>query len=1032
MALGIVLAWCACALALDPSLDISQYAHTSWKVRDGFTKGYISSIAQTADGYLWLGTEFGLVRFDGVRAVPWRPPAGQQLPSSYIRHVMAARDGTLWIATQKGLASWKDGKLTTYPELPGKIPSALLEDREGTIWVGLAQPGVLCAFRGANAQCYGSGSFGTSVSALYEDHNGNLWVGVWGGLWRWAPGAPQRYDFPPDVSFTNSLTEDERGVLLLGTDSGLKEFAGGKIQSYAVPGMPIGVRARPYRSMDGSLWIPTDQGLLHLHRGRVDKFSADDGLSGDYLMAIFEDREGSLWVSTFEGLDRFRELAVPRMSVNDGLLSALVNSVQATADGNVWIGAHAGLNRYGSDRMIAYRTESTLAENGRTGEQNPGTEGRITDIANSGLKGVVGSLGIDDRGRLWVSTAESVFYFADGRFVRVPGVPGRFTDAISADGHGNVWLLNGYEGLFQVRADGEVQRFPSLPPIAFPKNYWGVLLPDRSGNGLWIGSFDGGLFYFKDGQVRASYAATDGLGAGRVNRLRFGPTGSVWAATEGGLSHIRDGHIATLTSKNGLPCDNVHWSIEDDDHAVWLYMPCGLARIDRSELDAWINDPRHVVKTTVFDATDGVRSRAFPTGITPPVTKSADGRIWFTGLDGVNVIDPRHLAFNQLPPPVHIEQVIADDKTYGASNGLRLPPHVRYLAIDYTALSLVAPEKVRFRYKLEGEDKDWREVVNDRQVQYTNLPPKHYRFRVIAANNSGVWNEEGAALDFVIPPAWYQTNWFRALCVAAFLTLLWVAYQFRVRQLAYQFNMRLEERVNERTRIARDLHDTLLQSFQALLPRLQAAIYKLPANPVDARKTLEETVDMAAEAITEGRDAVQGLRMSTVEKNDLAVAIRTVGEELASAETNQSSPNFKVVVEGTSRNLHPILRDEVYRLAAEGLRNAFRHAAAQNVEVEIRYDEKYFRLRVRDDGKGIGPEVLRGDGREGHYGLHGMKERAKLVGGKLTIWSEVDGGTEIELIISASRAYGKPTRRFWYFGKRSATDTDVEETIERE
>ena len=252
----------------------------------------------------------------------------------------------------------------------------------------------------------------------------------------------------------------------------------------------------------------------------------------------------------------------------------------------------------------------------------------------------------------------------------------------------------------------------------------------------------------------------------------------------------------------------------------------------------------------------------------------------------------------------------------------------------------------------------------------------------------------------------------------------------RVRQLAHQFSTRLEERVSERIRIARDLHDTLLQSFQALLPLFQAAIYKLPEGAIDARKIMEEAVDQASEAITEGRDAVQGLRMSTVEKNDLAVAIRTVGEELASAETNQSSPNFNVVVEGTSRNLHPILRDEVYRVAAEALRNAFRHAAAQNVEVEIRYDEKYFRLRVRDDGKGIGPEVRRVGGREGHFGLHGMTERAKLVGGKLTIWSEVDGGTEIELIIPASRAYGKSTRRFWYFGKRSATDTDVQEMTE--
>jgi signal transduction histidine kinase len=273
---------------------------------------------------------------------------------------------------------------------------------------------------------------------------------------------------------------------------------------------------------------------------------------------------------------------------------------------------------------------------------------------------------------------------------------------------------------------------------------------------------------------------------------------------------------------------------------------------------------------------------------------------------------------------------------------------------------------------------------------------------VTASNNSGVWNQEGAVLDFFIAPAYYQTHWFRALCVGAFLAMLWLAYQLRVGHLQRQFALTVETRVAERTRIARDLHDTLLQSFQGLLPRIQAAIYKLPEGAVDARQTLEEAVDQASQAITEGRDAVQGLRMSTVEKNDLAVAIRTIGEELAAAENNQTFTPFQVLVEGPPRNLHPILRDEVYRLAAEALRNAFRHAAARAVEVEIRYDEKYFRLRVRDDGKGIRPDVLGGDGREGHYGLPGMRERAALVGGKLTIWSEVDSGTEIELIIPAS------------------------------
>jgi signal transduction histidine kinase len=290
-----------------------------------------------------------------------------------------------------------------------------------------------------------------------------------------------------------------------------------------------------------------------------------------------------------------------------------------------------------------------------------------------------------------------------------------------------------------------------------------------------------------------------------------------------------------------------------------------------------------------------------------------------------------------------------------------------------------------------------------------------------------VWNEEGASLDFVIPPAWYQTNWFRAACIAAFLAMVWGIYELRVRQLAAQFNMRLEERVSERTRIARELHDTMLQSFQAVLPLFQAGINKLPEVAADARKILERAVDRASDAIGEGRDAISGLRMSTVEKNDLSAAIRTIAEELARGQDNQPSTPFQVLVEGTPRELHPISRDEVYRLATEALRNAFRHAAAKNVEVEIRYDEKYFRLRVRDDGKGIDPQIVSGDGREGHYGLHGMRERAKLVGGKLTIWTELNSGTEIELTIPSARAYAKSTRPFWYFGKRSTTEADEKE-----
>ena len=338
---------------------------------------------------------------------------------------------------------------------------------------------------------------------------------------------------------------------------------------------------------------------------------------------------------------------------------------------------------------------------------------------------------------------------------------------------------------------------------------------------------------------------------------------------------------------------------------------------------------------------------------------------------------------------------------------------MRDLSIDYTALSFVAPEKVRFRYMLEGQDADWKEVVNDREVQYSNLPPGHYRFRVMACNNSGVWNEQGASLDFSVDPAYYQTRWFLASSVMLFAGLLYGLHRLRLYQLAREFNMGLEARVNERTRIARDLHDTLLQSFHGLLLRFQTAYDVLPPNANEAREHLETAIDKASQALTEGREAVQAIRTSTLESNDLAHAITSMGnKELEAAANNGKSPGFQVEVKGKTRNLHPILRDEMYKIAIEAVRNAFHHADAGNIEVEIRYEEKQFSIHVRDDGKGIAPEFIKEGQRDGHFGLHGMHERATIAGGKLNIWSEPGGGTEIELTIPASAAYATSRRKF--------------------
>jgi signal transduction histidine kinase/ligand-binding sensor domain-containing protein len=1020
----VVLVSSACAFALDTSLDVGQYAHTAWKIREGFTKGTIFSIAQTPDGYLWMGTEFGLVRFDGVQAIPWRPPDGQQLPDNWIQALLVGRDGTLWIGTNKGLASWKDGKLTEYPEVAGQVVTSLVQDPEGTLWFGVRAPGRLCAVRAGKTQCYGAGSFGGSVPALYEDGRRNLWASAQTGLWRWAPGLPKLFRLPNGPVEARALIEGDNGALLMttgtsgplassvtGLSEGLKQLVGGEIRSYALPG--IDGRFRPtclFRSEDGSLWVGTAEGLLHLHQGRIDRFSVADGLSGNFIRNIFEDREANVWVSTEDGLDRFREFAVPTVSENEqGLSTSAVTVLDATPDGSIWILTADGLNRLQNGHVTVYAKLSVPVQNRRTAERQPIAKASVTEIANSGLRGAVYSLGQDDRGRLWAGGGEGVFYFDRDRFVQVPGLPGGNISSVAEDGHGKIWISNLNEGLFYSTPEGVVQRIP-----------WGrfghkqgsvALLPDRLHGGLWLGFLDAGMAYLKDGQI-SSYNVADGLGNGSVNDLELGSDGAVWAATESGLSRVENGRVMTLTSKNGLPCDAVNWVMEDNDRSLWLYMSCGLVRIARSELDAWVRDSMRSVQVTVFDSSDGVRSRALPGPYGRKVTKSSDGKIWFSAPDAVSFIDPGHLPFNKLPPPVDIERVTADDKTYDATNGLHLPPRVHDLSIDYTALSLVVPEKVRFRFKLEGQDRDWREVVNVRQVQYSNLAPGKYTFRLTASNNSGVWNEEGAFVDFSIAQAYYQTTWFRVCCVAAFLVMLWGLYELRLHQLAREFNMSLEARVSERTRIARDLHDTLLQSFHGLLLRFQTVANELP--PGDTKEKLDSAIDQAAEAITEGRDAVQGLRASTVETNDLAMAIRTIGEELAADVSNHNSVEFGVGVEGTPRNLRPILRDEVYRITGEALRNAFRHAQARQIEVEIHYDERHLRLRVRDDGKGIDPKVLKEDGRVGHYGLHGMRERAKLLGGKLTVWSEIDSGTEIDLSIPASNAYEKDAgRRSW-------------------
>ena len=759
----LVLLWSPCAPALDVPLDLAQYSHRTWTSRDGIS-GEVHAIAQTPDGYLWLGMQSGLFRFDGVRTAPLTLPAGRQLPSTVVEALLPARDGTLWIGTMDGLVSWKNGQLTEYPALAHCIHLTLLEDRGGTVWAGgVAGPtGRLCAVHRGKVTCYGDdGSFGSGVASLYEADDGSLWVGAGTGVWRWLPGPPTRYSSTPIHGQQAFARDDSRSGLIVATE-GLRQMVGNRMMDCPLPGLPSPLNARNVlRDRRGGLWIgTTTHGVALSSQGKTSQYTQNDGLSSDRVNAIFEDREGTIWVATSDGLDQFRELPVTSLSVKQGLSRAEVTSVLAARDGSIWIGTADGLNRWEGGRATTYRRRD-----------NPG-------LPDNEIQ----TLFEDERGRIWVSGDHGLAVFEQGKFTRVPAVPEGAKHAIASDNHGGLWLslwppANDY-GLVHL-VDGKIVE--QVPWRAFGGGPGSGLVPDLEG-GVWTGLITGGIALFRDGHIQKLPLNNHAPDAARVMNLSRDRDGTMWAATENGVSRITNGHVATLTTANGLPCNAVHWIIEDDLASYWLYSRCGLVRIARSDLDAWAADPKRTVQVTTFDAADGVRLIPIM-GFRPFVTKSPDGKIWFRNGYEVSFFDPSHMVFNRMAPSVHIEQVTANAKAYDAKRGLRLPPFAHDLIVDYTALSFAAPEKIHFKYRLEDQDPGWIEVVNKREARYTNLAPGHYRFRVMASNNSGVWNEAGDILEFSIAAAYYQTSWFRVLCAATLLTILWSFYHVRVRSL---------------------------------------------------------------------------------------------------------------------------------------------------------------------------------------------------------------------------------------------------------
>jgi signal transduction histidine kinase/ligand-binding sensor domain-containing protein len=978
------------ALAVDPGRRISQYAHTAWRIQDGIFSGAPNAITQTADGYLWIGTQTELVRFDGVRFVRWTPTEGKPgLLTNSVFSLLAPRDGSLWIGTGTNLARLKDGDLVNYTDGLGRINS-ILEDRQGRVWIVRSRvrdsTGPLCQVTDAKLRCFGKedGIPFPYASSLAEDSEGNFWIGSSDGLTRWRDGSSDTYSpsglkSARGLSGVAGLAAVPDGSLWFGISSpgpglGLQQMTGGTWKPFVTPeldGSNLDVSTL-FLDRQNTLWVGTgSQGIYRIHNGQIDRFRSADGLSSDTVKNFYEDREGNLWVATTEGIDSFRNTRVISFSTHEGLVANEVCSVLAARDGRIWAGNHHALESLRDGKVF-----SILAKDGLPGKQ-------------------VLALLEDHAGRLWVGIDTGLSVYEAGRFRpvrRSDGTPVGVVIAMAEDRDNNIWA----EALGNPRKLIRIQDFTVREEIPAPQVPVAPSLVADPQEGIWLGLANGDLARYRQGRLEVFPFPHDQNG--RVYQVAAMSDGSILGATASGLIGWKDGTLRTMTARNGLPCDTIYGLVSDAQDRLWLYSQCGLVLLENTELQAWWKDPDATVKVELFDVFDGARPS--PPPFQPIASRGPDGRLWFANEAVIQMIDPAHLDGNALPPPVHIEKVVADRESYEPRQDLRIPPKPHNLVIDYTALSFVAPQKMRFRYRLEGHDADWQEAGTRRQAFYSDLPPGNYRFRVIACNNDGVWNEAGATLNFSIAPAWYQTGWFRLLCGVSALFIIWVLYRLRLQQVARAISSRFDERLAERTRIARELHDTLLQTVQGSKLVADDALEE-SHDPLQMRGAMEKLSGWLGQATQEGRAALNSLRTSTIETNDLAAGLRRATEECL-LDRNMV---VKFSVAGGPREMHPIARDEIYRIGYEAIRNACGHASASELEVSLNYAQDLI-LSVNDNGVGIEPAVVL-EGKDGHFGLRGMRERAERIGSKLTIASSPNSGTEMRLVVPGNVIFRK-------------------------
>ena len=986
------------ACAADAQRSLQQLRHTAWTSREG-APPEIWALAQTNDGYLWLGTGGGLYRFDGASFEKFRPAKGESLPSLNVNSLLATRAGDLWIGFASGAsARLRAGHLTTFDlGLPPVPVLELSEDRAGEIWAALGgdDRGGVARFRHGRWEIFGPsrGVATGAVTSVLGAADGSVWIAAGGELEVLRPGANLFSRVAASASDRPKLKQSPDGAIWLTTGArpGLQRIAVSPAQAaptWVVPPSTANPRAESILfDRHGSLWGSYGSGGVFrlggvglgssalLANGARERFGAARGLTFNLANPILEDRERNIWVGTNLGLDQFRETSVV---VAAGLPTDSRNGFRIAQgpSGSMYVTSKDALFRADPEHVAR----------------------KLARLPRRPL-----ILHTDALSRTWIGTDRTLGLLS-GRMVRDVPLPWSRSRsfALLEEAPGRI-CVSSVEGAFCRKGRG----WTAEPRLSTPGILPMQMLRDATGR-VWIA--EGDRIEMIDGPARRTFSARNDLALGTVVVMAVRGR-HVYAGGDFGLARFDGRRFVTLGSDVHPLLSRTAGIVETSEGDLWLNTVAGVVHIASADLDYALAHTSGPMKARLFDRDDGMPGVAQQDSQSPTAVEASDGHLWFVTRLGVAVIDPKRLSFNPLPPPVVIKSMVSGGRIYAAAAPIQLPKGASNLQIDYTAPSLSVPSRVQFRYRLEGVDDDWVDPGIRRQAFYTGLKPGRYRFRLMAANDDGVWNRRGATLEFEIPPTFLQSWPFHLLCAGLALALLWLGYSLRVRAVANRIRVRMNERLDERERIARELHDTLLQSVQGLIMRFSNIAQDIATIPPVHRDMLD-ALDSADAVAVEGRDRVRELRRWSGARSLSDVITRTA-ERLLPDEIE-----MRVGVEGPQREIYPAIADELLRITDEALFNVSRHAHARSVTIAIIFGAKALTLRITDDGVGIAPVIVAEGGVTGHFGLVGMRERAAKIGGQLAISPGPARGTQVEVTVGADIAYADSSRPIWLAWRR--------------